>query len=172
VTVVTRRSFLQTTALSTSSRISRTLRWSLSTRSLGSALVAPSCQAPTIDQQVVAHVGGFAPDKVRIHTLLAGGSFGRRATPDGDIASEAAAVAKAIGDGKPVISASTTGSAWRRRPRRQRDAVRDLSPESEFRSRWNSGSSRMAPGAAIHGMAAQVAGRHLHAVERYLAQRR
>jgi len=59
-------------------------------------------QAPTIDQQVVAHVAGVAPDKVRIHTLLAGGSFGRRATPDGDIAGEAAAVAKAIGDGKPV----------------------------------------------------------------------
>jgi isoquinoline 1-oxidoreductase subunit beta len=59
-------------------------------------------QAPTIDQQVVAHVAGVAPDKVRIHTLLAGGSFGRRATPDGDIAGEAAAVAKAIGAGKLV----------------------------------------------------------------------
>jgi isoquinoline 1-oxidoreductase beta subunit len=59
-------------------------------------------QAPTIDQQVVAKVSGVAPDKVRIHTLLAGGSFGRRATPDGDIAGETAAVAKAIGDGRPV----------------------------------------------------------------------
>jgi isoquinoline 1-oxidoreductase beta subunit len=59
-------------------------------------------QAPTIDQQAVAHVAGVAPDKVRVHTLLAGGSFGRRATPDGDIAGEAAAVAKAIGDGRPV----------------------------------------------------------------------
>ena len=59
-------------------------------------------QAPTIDQQVVAHVAGVTPDKVRIHTLLAGGSFGRRATADGDIAGEAAAVAKAIGDGRPV----------------------------------------------------------------------
>jgi isoquinoline 1-oxidoreductase beta subunit len=37
-----------------------------------------------------------------VHTLLAGGSFGRRATPDGDIAGEAAAVAKAIGGGTPV----------------------------------------------------------------------
>ena len=59
-------------------------------------------QAPTIDQQVVARVVGVPPDKVRVHTLLAGGSFGRRATPDGDIAGEAAAVAKAVGDGKPV----------------------------------------------------------------------
>jgi isoquinoline 1-oxidoreductase subunit beta len=68
----------------------------------GGAELWAGSQAPTIDQQVVAHVAGVAPDKVRIHTLLAGGSFGRRATPDGDIAGEAAAVAKAIGDGKPV----------------------------------------------------------------------
>ena len=68
----------------------------------GGAELWAGSQAPTIDQQVVAHIAGVAPDKVRIHTLLAGGSFGRRATPDGDIASEAAAVAKAIGDGKPV----------------------------------------------------------------------
>jgi isoquinoline 1-oxidoreductase subunit beta len=68
----------------------------------GAAELWAGSQAPTIDQQVVAHVAGVAPDKVRIHTLLAGGSFGRRATPDGDIAGEAAAVAKAIGDGKPV----------------------------------------------------------------------
>ncbi|HEY3100394.1 MAG TPA: xanthine dehydrogenase family protein molybdopterin-binding subunit [Methylomirabilota bacterium] len=54
-------------------------------------------QAPTIDQAVVARTIGVPPDKVRVHTLLAGGSFGRRATPDGDVAGEAAAVAKAIG---------------------------------------------------------------------------
>jgi isoquinoline 1-oxidoreductase beta subunit len=59
-------------------------------------------QAPTIDQQVVAGIVGLPPEKVRVHTLLAGGSFGRRATPDGDVAAEAAAVAKAIGGGKPV----------------------------------------------------------------------
>ena len=59
-------------------------------------------QAPTIDQAVVAKVVGIPPDKVRVHTLLAGGSFGRRATPEGDIAAEAAAVAKAVGGDKPV----------------------------------------------------------------------
>src|SRR4029453_11792193 len=68
----------------------------------GAAELWAGSQAPTIDQQVVAHVAGVAPDKVRIHTLLAGGSFGRRATTDGDIAGEAAALAKAIGGGKPV----------------------------------------------------------------------
>jgi isoquinoline 1-oxidoreductase subunit beta len=59
-------------------------------------------QAQTIDQQVAARVAGVAPGNVRVHTLLAGGSFGRRATLDGDIAGEAAAVAKAIGKGTPV----------------------------------------------------------------------
>jgi isoquinoline 1-oxidoreductase subunit beta len=59
-------------------------------------------QTPTIDQQVVARIVGVPPAKVRIHTLLAGGSFGRRATPDGDVAGEAAAVAKAVGGDTPV----------------------------------------------------------------------
>jgi isoquinoline 1-oxidoreductase beta subunit len=59
-------------------------------------------QVPTIDQQAVARVVGLPPAKVRIHTLLAGGSFGRRATPNSDVASEAAAVAKALGGDAPV----------------------------------------------------------------------
>ena len=59
-------------------------------------------QIPTIDQQVVAGIVGLPPAKVRVHTLLAGGSFGRRATPNGDVAGEAATVAKAIGTDKPV----------------------------------------------------------------------
>ncbi|MCG8361440.1 MAG: molybdopterin-dependent oxidoreductase, partial [Kiloniellales bacterium] len=36
------------------------------------------------------------------HTLLAGGSFGRRATPDSDMVSEAVSVVKAIGGRAPV----------------------------------------------------------------------
>jgi isoquinoline 1-oxidoreductase beta subunit len=59
-------------------------------------------QVPTIDQQVVARVVGLPPAKVAIHTMLAGGSFGRRATPNGDVAGEAASIAKAIGGDKPV----------------------------------------------------------------------
>jgi isoquinoline 1-oxidoreductase subunit beta len=59
-------------------------------------------QLQTVDQQVVAAVVGLPPDKVRIHTLLAGGSFGRRATPNGDVAGEAASIAKAIGGRQPV----------------------------------------------------------------------
>lgn len=59
-------------------------------------------QIPTIDQQVVARIVGVPADKVRVHTLLAGGSFGRRGTPDGDVAGEAAAVAKAVGGDSAV----------------------------------------------------------------------
>jgi isoquinoline 1-oxidoreductase subunit beta len=59
-------------------------------------------QIPTVDQQVVARIVGLPPAKVRINTMLAGGSFGRRATPNGDVAGEAAAVAKAVGGSAPV----------------------------------------------------------------------
>ncbi|MGH7314266.1 MAG: molybdopterin cofactor-binding domain-containing protein [Candidatus Rokuibacteriota bacterium] len=59
-------------------------------------------QLQTVDQQVVAAVVGLPPDKVRVHTLLAGGSFGRRATPNGDVAGEAASIAKAIGGRQAV----------------------------------------------------------------------
>ena len=59
-------------------------------------------QIPTIDQQVVAGIVGLPPAKVRVHTMLAGGSFGRRATPNGDVAGEAASVAKAIRGDKAV----------------------------------------------------------------------
>jgi isoquinoline 1-oxidoreductase beta subunit len=59
-------------------------------------------QTPTVDQRAVARVVGLPPAKVRMHTMLAGGSFGRRSTPDSDVVTEAAAVAKAIGGELPV----------------------------------------------------------------------
>jgi isoquinoline 1-oxidoreductase subunit beta len=59
-------------------------------------------QMQTIDQQVAAAVVGLPPERVQVHTLLAGGSFGRRATPNGDVAGEAASIAKAIGGRQPV----------------------------------------------------------------------
>ena len=59
-------------------------------------------QIQTIDQGVVAGVLGLAPDKVEVHTMLAGGSFGRRATPNGDVAGETASIVKAIGGRQPV----------------------------------------------------------------------
>jgi isoquinoline 1-oxidoreductase beta subunit len=59
-------------------------------------------QIQTIDQATVAGVLGLTPDKVKVNTLLAGGSFGRRATPVADVAREAASVVKAISGRAPV----------------------------------------------------------------------
>jgi len=59
-------------------------------------------QLQTVDQQVAAEVLGLAPDQVAIETLYAGGSFGRRATPQADLAREAAEIVKAIGGRYPV----------------------------------------------------------------------
>ncbi|MFL6572797.1 MAG: molybdopterin cofactor-binding domain-containing protein [Burkholderiales bacterium] len=55
------------------------------------------CQFPGIDHKVIADTLGLPPDKVRVNVLFAGGSFGRRAQPSGDIAAEAAAALKALG---------------------------------------------------------------------------
>jgi isoquinoline 1-oxidoreductase subunit beta len=68
----------------------------------GKAEVWAGSQIPTIDQGTIAHILGIGPDKVELHTLLAGGSFGRRATPVADVASEAASVVKAIAGRAPV----------------------------------------------------------------------
>jgi isoquinoline 1-oxidoreductase beta subunit len=54
-------------------------------------------QLPTVDQMAIAKVMELPQDKVAIGTLLAGGSFGRRAQPAGDLAAEAAAALKALG---------------------------------------------------------------------------
>jgi isoquinoline 1-oxidoreductase beta subunit len=59
-------------------------------------------QLQTVDQAVAAEVLGLDPAQVAIETLLAGGSFGRRATPQGDLVREAAEIAKAIRAGYPV----------------------------------------------------------------------
>ncbi len=59
-------------------------------------------QVQTIDQQAVAGVFGLRPNQVKIHTLFAGGSFGRRATQEGDMAAEAAHLLKATGGRYPL----------------------------------------------------------------------
>jgi isoquinoline 1-oxidoreductase beta subunit len=55
------------------------------------------CQFPGIDHKVIADVLGLPLEKVRVNVLFAGGSFGRRAQPTGDIAAEAAMALKALG---------------------------------------------------------------------------
>ncbi|MBR7971500.1 xanthine dehydrogenase family protein molybdopterin-binding subunit [Burkholderia vietnamiensis] len=60
-------------------------------------------QFQTIDQGNAAKVAGVEPEQVRIHTLYAGGSFGRRANAWSDYVVEAVSIAKALGaDGTPV----------------------------------------------------------------------
>ncbi|WP_372522123.1 molybdopterin cofactor-binding domain-containing protein [Sulfuricaulis sp.] len=52
-------------------------------------------QLQTFDQATAAQVAGLKPEQVTIHTLLAGGSFGRHANPTADYIAEGVAVAKA-----------------------------------------------------------------------------
>jgi isoquinoline 1-oxidoreductase subunit beta len=59
-------------------------------------------QVPDLYQAIAAEVGGTTPDKVKLHVMKTGGSFGRRAVSDGDLVVEAVSVAKALGPGKPV----------------------------------------------------------------------
>lgn len=52
-------------------------------------------QSQTLDQALAAQTAGLKPEQVTIHTLLAGGSFGRHANPVSDYITEGVAVAKA-----------------------------------------------------------------------------
>lgn len=67
-----------------------------------SAEVWTGSQFPTMEQGVTASILGLKPEEVTIHTVYAGGSFGRRATPNADYVAEAAMVAKAIDGRAPV----------------------------------------------------------------------
>ncbi|HLY53834.1 MAG TPA: xanthine dehydrogenase family protein molybdopterin-binding subunit [Steroidobacteraceae bacterium] len=60
------------------------------------------CQMQTADQAAAAAIVGLKPEQVEIHTLAAGGTFGRRATPDSDFVSEVTSIAKATGGKYPV----------------------------------------------------------------------
>jgi isoquinoline 1-oxidoreductase subunit beta len=72
-------------------------------------LSASSCeiwagdQFQTVDQANAARTAGLDPQQVSIHTLYAGGSFGRRANLGSDYIVEAVSIAKAFGaDGTPI----------------------------------------------------------------------
>jgi isoquinoline 1-oxidoreductase subunit beta len=60
------------------------------------------CQMQTSDQYAAAAIAGLKPEQVFIYTLAAGGTFGRRATPDSDFTSEVVSIAKATGGKYPV----------------------------------------------------------------------
>ncbi|WP_419829746.1 molybdopterin cofactor-binding domain-containing protein [Methylobacterium sp.] len=59
-------------------------------------------QFQTVEQATMAAILGVTPDRVRLHSNWAGGSFGRRATPTADYLAEAATVFKAAGETAPI----------------------------------------------------------------------
>jgi isoquinoline 1-oxidoreductase beta subunit len=59
-------------------------------------------QMPDYYQAVAAEIMGLTPDKVKLHVMMAGGFFGRRATPDADVIVETVSLVKAMGEGVPV----------------------------------------------------------------------
>ena len=61
-----------------------------------SAEVWCGSQFQTVDQAAAAKAMGLAPDKVTLHTLPAGGGFGRRANPAADYVTEAAEIARDV----------------------------------------------------------------------------
>jgi isoquinoline 1-oxidoreductase beta subunit len=75
-------------------------------------------QFPDLYQAVAARIAELPLEKVRLHVMMAGGSFGRRATPDADVILEAVSTAKAIGWRAPVKvqwtrEDDTTGGRYR-----------------------------------------------------------
>ena len=59
-------------------------------------------QIPTLDQLNTGMIVGALPGSVRIDTLFAGGSFGRRANFKSDYVTECVHIAKHVGGGRPV----------------------------------------------------------------------
>lgn len=67
-----------------------------------SAEVWTGSQLQTVDHGAACSVLGLKPEAVQLHTVWAGGSFGRRAIADAHFVSEACAVAKAYGKPVPI----------------------------------------------------------------------
>jgi isoquinoline 1-oxidoreductase beta subunit len=59
-------------------------------------------QLPDLYQAVAAQIAGVTPDKVRMHVMITGGGFGRRAVADADVIAEAVETAKALSWRAPV----------------------------------------------------------------------
>ncbi|MFZ5557846.1 MAG: molybdopterin cofactor-binding domain-containing protein [Pseudomonadota bacterium] len=62
----------------------------------GACEIWAGSQLQTLDQAVAAKAAGLDPEQVKIHTLFAGGSFGRHANPTSDYIAEGVAVAGAV----------------------------------------------------------------------------
>ncbi len=67
-----------------------------------SAEIWTGSQLQTVDHGTACSVLGLKPEAVQLHTVWAGGSFGRRAIADAHFVAEACAVAKAYGKPVPI----------------------------------------------------------------------
>ena len=67
-----------------------------------SATLSFGSQIPTVDQLNTAKIVGNLPGAIKIETLFAGGSFGRRANFQSDYVTECVHIAKKVGKGTPV----------------------------------------------------------------------
>jgi isoquinoline 1-oxidoreductase beta subunit len=79
-----------------------TLNCTIEMQADGGCEIWAGSQFQTVEQTVVAALLGLKPEQVKINTVWAGGSFGRRATPNADYMAEAAAILKATGGKAPV----------------------------------------------------------------------
>lgn len=68
----------------------------------GACEIWTGAQLQSLDQTATAARLGLKPEQVKINSLFAGGSFGRRSNPHSDFVIEAVAIAQAGGQGKPV----------------------------------------------------------------------
>ncbi|MGH7405523.1 MAG: xanthine dehydrogenase family protein molybdopterin-binding subunit, partial [Candidatus Methylomirabilales bacterium] len=53
-------------------------------------------QFQTVDRDAAAQAAGLKPEQVKLHTMLLGGGFGRRAVPDSHFVREAVQISKAV----------------------------------------------------------------------------
>jgi isoquinoline 1-oxidoreductase subunit beta len=74
----------------------------IAARADGGVEIWAGSQFQTVEQATTAAILGLKPEQVAIHTLWAGGSFGRRATPGADYFAEMAMLFKATGGRSPI----------------------------------------------------------------------
>ena len=79
-----------------------TLNAVIEVKSDGGAEIWAGSQFQTVDQATAAAILGLTPERVQLNTLWAGGSFGRRATPNADYVAELAAIAKQTAGKFPI----------------------------------------------------------------------
>jgi len=65
-------------------------------------------QLQTVDRAAAAQAAGLKPEQVKVHTMLLGGGFGRRAVVDSHFVREAVETSKAV---KAPVKVKTTSAA-------------------------------------------------------------